>query len=579
MSKLYTIKEETLTNITDAIRRKFNFDEKIKVTNIPLYISNDSSLFWVTHFNDNSGDLEGTGVIYTSDFGTEIARRGWHYYVTFSPLENTANYYTVRGIVDYGVSHNVMIKIDGLNLNNFTVNPNATLTCQVPTKQDKGQGVVEVVYTNTTYPIYSTNVPNSTDHLTLFSSVSNWASMNPAWSCAVLLRPTVSAGLYNVVKNIDYPIQTVRENKGYDKNSDLYTPTVADYTELLQPYFQTGDIIACGNNQSIYQVLFHSEETPVDLKIDLTAPEDGFVYAINFGNDYPSHGINRPNYSNPGAASMWNFIQSWHVGDNVMIENVNLKEKRIPTTTPTLLWYEDGYTCTSKCDLIKSNTITIDGNLLDYGWGQDGWYLVNKFNGTFQAGEPTNTVFANSQYMYKFRTDNKYLYVGMVRIFDNLSSSADIERTHNLRLWINPDKENAQIYSHFYDLQIDLSSNALTTQAKHNTSSTSNVPENITNTSLDAKASIDQHKVVFEFKIELTEFGGENGFAYFLDYAYDGTGNGFTLYAQDIAKSAANDYSNFPYNSWYKEGQGIVDLEEEEISSDEAISLIKEALL
>ena len=107
------------------------------------------------------------------------------------------------------------------------------------------------------------------------------------------------------------------------------------------------------------------------------------VYAINFGNDYPAYGINRPNYSNPGAASMWNFIQNWHVGDNVMIENVNLKEKRIPTTTPTLLWYEDGYTCTSRCDLIKSNTITIDGNLLDYGWGQDGWYLVNKFNGTF----------------------------------------------------------------------------------------------------------------------------------------------------------------------------------------------------
>ena len=47
MSKLYTIQEKTLTKITDAIRRKYNFDEKIKVSNIPLYISNDSNLFWV----------------------------------------------------------------------------------------------------------------------------------------------------------------------------------------------------------------------------------------------------------------------------------------------------------------------------------------------------------------------------------------------------------------------------------------------------------------------------------------------------------------------------------------------------
>ena len=92
-------------------------------------------------------------------------------------------------------------------------------------------------------------------------------------------------------------------------------------------------------------------------------------------------------------------------------------------------------------------------------------------------------------------------------------------------------------------------------------------------------ATIDQNKVVFEFKVELEEFSGENGFAYFLDYAYEPNGNGFTLYAQDIAKEKDNDYSNFPYNSWYVKGQGIVDLEEDEISSDEAINLIKEALL
>ena len=130
--KTYFIKEETLTKIADAIRKKYNFNSKIKPTNIPLYISNDSNLFWVTHFNDNSGDLEGTGVIYTDDFDEQIARRGWHYYVTFMPTENLANYYAIKSIVDYGVSHHSMISLTGVNINNFTLSSGATLTCQIP---------------------------------------------------------------------------------------------------------------------------------------------------------------------------------------------------------------------------------------------------------------------------------------------------------------------------------------------------------------------------------------------------------------------------------------------------------------
>jgi hypothetical protein len=63
MSKIYTIEQDTITNIADAIRNKYNFTDKINPKDFPRYISNDSDNLWLTHYNTKPN---GSGSIYTS---------------------------------------------------------------------------------------------------------------------------------------------------------------------------------------------------------------------------------------------------------------------------------------------------------------------------------------------------------------------------------------------------------------------------------------------------------------------------------------------------------------------------------
>lgn len=132
MSQLYTVQENTLTDITNAIRKKFNFKDKIKTTDIPLYISNDSNLFWVTHFNTNGYDLEGTGIIFTPDVDVEPIIKGWHYYIAFEK-DTLPNQYKVKNILDYSsVSNQIMVQLSGINWAMGYLN-DATIECQIPT--------------------------------------------------------------------------------------------------------------------------------------------------------------------------------------------------------------------------------------------------------------------------------------------------------------------------------------------------------------------------------------------------------------------------------------------------------------
>ena len=83
LHSMYKIKGSTLKKIANAIRRQHGFSSELNPEEFPSYISDKTNPFWVTHFNDNSTDLEGTGVIFTPDSGLTPAIRGWHRYIYF----------------------------------------------------------------------------------------------------------------------------------------------------------------------------------------------------------------------------------------------------------------------------------------------------------------------------------------------------------------------------------------------------------------------------------------------------------------------------------------------------------------
>lgn len=113
----------------------------------------------------------------------------------------------------------------------------------------------------------------------------------------------------------------------------------------------------------------------------LSIPEGGFVYALNSGNNwgdltqaaidagtlesqwwYANYQQNEEyyttNFQNASTNAMITTIGGWSVGDMFVINGLDLENLTMPTSTPDLKWYEEGYTCTATYDL------AVDGDLL-----------------------------------------------------------------------------------------------------------------------------------------------------------------------------------------------------------------------
>ncbi|MBR4799849.1 MAG: hypothetical protein IK047_06295, partial [Clostridia bacterium] len=110
----------------------------------------------------------------------------------------------------------------------------------------------------------------------------------------------------------------------------------------------------------------------------IAVPEDGFVYAINMGNNWPqlvadnnvkgdgatglwyddeTH-VNMPNYVSQGIQDMWSEVGTWSVGDQYVIHGLDLENFEIPTSTPDKEWYEDGYVCTAEIFVYDGSNAT-----------------------------------------------------------------------------------------------------------------------------------------------------------------------------------------------------------------------------
>lgn len=137
MSEYYAIQKGTLTEIAEAVRKKFNFIDTLKPQEIPHYISSEANMFWLTHFNCNA---EAGGVIITSAEALAKVNYDYRLWVTFIPDETYPNYYTISAII-----------------NNLSLN---TANSTQPTFPTEGGFLYNISY-GTNYPYWgSTALPN-----------------------------------------------------------------------------------------------------------------------------------------------------------------------------------------------------------------------------------------------------------------------------------------------------------------------------------------------------------------------------------------------------------------------------------
>ena len=325
----------------------------------------------------------------------------------------------------------------------------------------------------------------------------------------------------------------------------------------------------------VYEVKEISDGTQKGEGTPLAIPEGGFVYAANYGNNWPALGhSDKPNYVTEACSGCIDGLKaSVQVGQKYHFYGLDLENKTVPTTTSDKNWYDEGYVCTAEYALCTGEhggstptpvkeTITVDGELNDNGWKADGWKEVTPETGRWQT-EPTTE--DTLSYKYQFRADDEYLYVAVEAACKSVDGGNG--NGTNLRFWINSDPE-ATIYTHFYD--VFTQGGETKVLAKRNTSKTENKGENIENSTIEAKYVGGEEKVVVEFKVKLSEFNCTEGFRYFICVSNKVNEN-LCLYNAQIPLTDADRLANFPYKLWNKETETpvtVADIKLGEIGGD-----------
>jgi hypothetical protein len=203
--------------------------------------------------------------------------------------------------------------------------------------------------------------------------------------------------------------------------------------------YRSGDIIIAANNGDINANIFAVREGKITDSPEIEIPAGGFIYAINAGNDYPSLGVAAPDYTSPSCSMMWQRINDWKIGQRFLFNNVNIASGEIPTTTPLVKWYDDGYICTATYDILKEQEhVTIDGYFDEDAWAYGGWLSGEAAcGGTYQNSE-TIPDDVDLTYKYKFITDDNFIYGAFV---NNLTPNNNDNAPSIFRIWIRSNPE------------------------------------------------------------------------------------------------------------------------------------------
>ncbi len=109
-------------------------------------------------------------------------------------------------------------------------------------------------------------------------------------------------------------------------------------------------------SKAAYEIVAVSDGTPDGKGVAQAIPEGGFVYCLNYGNDYPALNGGDIDYATDGAKAMLeDVIANWKIGDKFVFDGIDFANKTVPTSTPDVEWYKDGeYVCTAKYKVYES---------------------------------------------------------------------------------------------------------------------------------------------------------------------------------------------------------------------------------
>lgn len=110
--------------------------------------------------------------------------------------------------------------------------------------------------------------------------------------------------------------------------------------------------------EGVYEIVDSSNGLADGSAIALAIPEGGFVWAANYGNNYPSinpdgSGID---YTSDNCTNCINDVAAnWMTGTLVKFEGLDLEGQTIPTGTADVEWYDDAYVCTATYTLYEGD--------------------------------------------------------------------------------------------------------------------------------------------------------------------------------------------------------------------------------
>ncbi|MBE6683069.1 MAG: hypothetical protein E7595_02830 [Ruminococcaceae bacterium] len=100
----------------------------------------------------------------------------------------------------------------------------------------------------------------------------------------------------------------------------------------------------------VFEITAISDGTDLGDATALSIPAGGFVWAINYGNNYPDlypDDTTAIDYTSPNCTNATNDALTWAVGDKFVFYGINPLTPTVATSTPDTKWYDDAYVCTS----------------------------------------------------------------------------------------------------------------------------------------------------------------------------------------------------------------------------------------
>jgi hypothetical protein len=128
----------------------------------------------------------------------------------------------------------------------------------------------------------------------------------------------------------------------------------------------------------------------------------------------------------------------------------------------------------------------------------------------------------------------------------------------NVRFWINSDTDY-KLYTHFYDVCVK--SGAVAYVAKYNTTKDANNGAEIAGSSINGVMTSEGDKTYAEFSVNLAEFGGADGFTYYVCVSNKVNENICLYNVQVPVGEDGNRGTNLPWKLWYFEGDCEADVE------------------